>query len=297
MRVASLVLGMGLMARLTHAGNPESGSVVSLQVSAQVGSEAWPLQPEHLELSCDGKSIPPSALRGADSPISVGIVLQPTRYMLWHVADIQAALRAFLGQIRQGDEVFTVKSLEHPTLGVGFTADPGANISSVSLRENMRHFHLYDGMDFALQHLQHVRNSSRALLVIFEADDLSSVVQAKAVRARILSAHIPTYVLSLYHRDIDSSDYLTPTLFELTRMAIDSGGDVWSDLQSTDLPRVVSNGRIRPGYLLDLRPSEECGSARVHTLKLGWPPGVAHRGVALRYQRRLPSLGNSHGGQ
>lgn len=280
------ILGVAVLAGLALAATPEQTGVLSLPVSVQVGAEAWPLEPQHLEVTCDGKPIPPSALRHVDGPVSVGIVLQPSRYMLQHAGDVQAALRSFLGQIHPGDEFFTVNSLERPVLGVGFTSDPGAIVSSVSLPETKRRSHLYDGMDFALRYLENARNPNRALLVIFSDDDVASDIQAKSVKAKILAAHVPTYVVSLYGRN--PNDF-APTLYELTRVAIDSGGDIWDVMRSTTLARVMVNVRIRPDYLLDLRPTQQCGPAEVHALDFHWAPGVAHSGVSLRYQHRLPT--------
>jgi len=287
MKAARSVIGIVLLAGLAAAGTPEQSDHLSLPVAAQAGAEAWPLQAQHLEVTCDGKAIPPTALRRVDGPVSVGIVLQPTKYLLQHVADVQAALRAFLGQIRPGDEVFTVNSLERPALGVGFTSDPGAVVSSVSLPETKRRSHLYDGMDFALRYLENARNPNRALLVIFSSDDVASDIPAKTVKAKILSAHIPTYVVSLYAR---TPDDFAPTQFELTRVAIDSGGDIWEVMRSSKLPSIMAEVRIRPDYLLDLNPAQQCGPAETHALNLQWLPGVAHRGVTLRYQHKLPVL-------
>lgn len=287
MKAAGSIAGMALLAGLAVGGRPEKNDVVSLPVSAQVGAEAWPLQPEHLEVTCDGKSFPATALRRADGPVSVGIVLQPTPYLLQHVAEVQSALRAFLEQMRPGDEAFTVNSLERPVLGVGFTADPGAVVSSVSLPEARRRSHLYDGMEFALRYLENARNANRALLVIFSNDDVASDIPAKTVRAKILSAHIPTYVVSLYGR---TPDDFAPTQFELTRVAIDSGGDIWEVMRPSRLPGIMAEVRIRPDYRLYLNPAQHCGTAEIHELNLKWLPGVAHRGVTLRYQHKLPEL-------
>lgn len=286
MRVTPFILAVAVLARLALAVTPDHAKVVSLPVSAQAGSEAWPLQPGHLEVTCDGKTVVPTSLRRADGAISVGVVLQPTKYLQQHVADVQAALRAFLNQVRPGDELFTVNSLERPALGVGFTSDPGAIVSSVSLPETKRRSHLYDGIDFALQYLENARNPNRALLVVFSGDDVASETQARTVKARILAAHIPTYVVSLYPR---TPDDFAPTLYELTRVAIDSGGDIWEVMRSNALPRVMAGVHIRPGYLLDLRPAEQCGPEEIHALSLHWLPGVAHRGVSLRYQHKLPT--------
>jgi len=285
MKVVRSMLSSAMLAWMVMAGTAEQGAL-SLPVAAQAGRETWPLQPEHLEVTCDGKPIPPTALRRVDGPISVGIVLQPTKYMLQHVADVQAALRTFLGQIRQGDEVFTVNSLEQPALGVGFTSDPGAVVSSVALPETKCRSRLFDGIDFALRYLQNAKNSNRALLVIFASDDVASNIRAKTVKANILAAHVPTYVVSLYARHPDD---FAPTLYELTRVAIDSGGDIWEVLRFGTLPRVMAAVRVRPEYLLELRPAQQCGPAEIHALNLQWRPGVAHRGVYLRYQRKLPT--------
>lgn len=287
MKAVRLLLSLALLAWAGRAGTPGESSDLRLPVSAQAGTEPWPLQPEHLEVTCDGKRISPAALRGTDEPISVGIVLQPTKYLLRHIADVQAALRVFMNQIRPGDELFTVNSLERPALGVGFTSDPGAVVSSVSLPENKRRSHLYDGIDFAVQYLQNARNSNRALLVIFSADDAASDIEAKTLKARILSAHIPTYVVSLYPRVPED---FAPTLYELTRVAIDSGGDIWEVLRTSTLPKVMPEVLVRPGYSLEVRPAEHCGAgSEMHELNLRWVRGVAHRGVLLRYQRKLPA--------
>lgn len=274
MRFASFVVNLLLL-----AGPPDKQTVLSLPVTAQVGAEAWPLQPDHLEATCDGKPLPPSALRRIDAPMSIGLVLQPTRYMQEHIADVQAALRVFLGQIRPGDELFTVNSLERPALGVGFTSDLGAIVSSVALPETKRRPHLYDGMDFALGYLENARNPNRALLVIFARDDAGSDIAAKALKARILSANVPTYVVSLHVRKPD----------ELVEIAVDSGGEIWEVPNSNQLQDVINEVRIRPGYLLDLRPAEQCRPADVHAVSLRWNPGVAHGGVSLHYQHRVPA--------
>ncbi|MBL0158504.1 MAG: hypothetical protein IPP47_15580 [Bryobacterales bacterium] len=287
MRAAGSVVGIALLTGFAVAATPEKSAVLSLPIAAEAGTEAWPLLPQHLEVTCDGKAIPSTALRREDGAVSVGIVLQPTRYMLQHVPEVQAALRAFLTQIRPGDEVFTVNSLERPALGVGFTSDPGAVVSSVSLPETKRRAHLYDGIDFALRYLENARNPNRALLVIFSNDDVASDIPAKTVKAKILSAHIPTYVVSLYSR---TPDDFAPTQYELTRVAIDSGGDIWEVQRFNKLPRVMAGVRVRPDYVLDLNPAQQCGSAEVHALDLRWRPGVAHRGVNLRYQHKLPVL-------
>ena len=274
MRFASFIVKLMLL-----AGPPDKNAVLSLPVTARAGAEVWPLQPEHMEATCDGRPLPPNALRRIDAPISIGLVLQPTTYLHEHIADVQAAIRVFLGQIRPGDELFTVNSLERPALGVGFTSDPGAIVSSVALPDIKRRPHLYQGMDFALGYLENARNLNRALLVILAGDDAGSVTAAEAVKARTLTAHVPTYVVSLHVRKPD----------ELTEIAIDSGGEIWEVPNSNQLPEVMNEVRIRPGYLLDLHPAEQCRPADTHVLMLRCNPGVAHNGVSLHYQHKVPA--------
>lgn len=111
----------------------------------------------------------------------------------------------------------------------------------MSLPETKRRAHLYDGIDFALRYLENARNPNRALLVVFSNDDVASDIDAKTVKAKILSAHIPTYVVSLYSR---TPDDFAPTQYELTRVAIDSGGDIWEVQRFNKLPHVMAGVRL-----------------------------------------------------
>jgi hypothetical protein len=65
---------------------------------------------------------------------------------------------------------------------------------------------------------------------------------------------------------------------------------MWEVLNLNKLPGILASIRIRPDYLLDLNPAQQCGPAELHFLNLRWLHGVAHRGVTLRYQHQLPSL-------
>lgn len=109
MRTAGSVLGIALLTGFAVAATPEKSAVLRLPIAAEAGDEAWPLLPQHLEVTCDGKAIPSTALRREDGAVSVGIVLQPTRYMLQHVSEVQAALRAFLSLYRPRRRGFMVQ--------------------------------------------------------------------------------------------------------------------------------------------------------------------------------------------
>ncbi|MGJ5819892.1 hypothetical protein [Paludibaculum fermentans] len=244
------------------------------------------LKASDVRVSCGRQTVSGAKLKAGGGAISVGIVVQGSKAMQENTGHAQLALRRFLQHARAGDEFFTVNSLDAPILGAGFTSEVNALVSSISVPPGKRHSHLLDGITFALDYLGHARNTNRALIVILANDDVASVIKPKELAARLLSAHIPVYVVNLCPRFADDQ---VPVAFELQKLAQESGGDSWDVSSFAKLGDALARVDVRPQYRLWLSAADSAACAHEQRLKVDWTPGVAHGGVNLRYQRQWPN--------
>ncbi|GEM_PF-6774403 len=247
------------------------------------GGGAPALSAGDLRVSCDGKAGAAVVLKPDREPVSVAIVVQGSRDMARNLVETQRALRSFLRHAQPGDEFFTVKGLEQPALGTGFTSDVDAIVSSIAMPDGTKRPMLFDAVEFALRYLKHARHSDRAVLVLMANEDVASTVKVKAMAPRVLAQHIPVYVASMYRRYAND---LAPTFFEMLRLAEQSGGDMWEVYRFSDLDTTLAGVNFHPQYLLGIPPAL-CSRDQQHALHVDWAGGFAHPGVTLRYQRQL----------
>lgn len=244
------------------------------------------LKASDVRVSCGQQAVPGAKIKSGGGPVSVGIVVQGSKAMQENTGQAQLALRRFLERARPGDEFFTVKSLDVPVLGAGFTAEVNALVSSISVPPGKRRSRLLDAMTFALDYLGHARNTNRALVVIYANDDVGSVIKPKQLADRLLSAHIPVYVVNLCARYADD---LVPVSFELQKLAEESGGDSWNVSSFARLGEALARVDVRPQYKLLVPATAGAACEHEQRLKVDWTPGVEHGGVSLRYQRQWPN--------
>ncbi|WP_321476936.1 hypothetical protein [uncultured Paludibaculum sp.] len=244
------------------------------------------LQRADIRVRCGDADVPGARLKPGGGAVSVGIVFQGSKALLDNTGDAQAALRQFLHSAQRGDEFFTVNSVDAPVLGVGFTAEVNTLVSSISLPPGKRQAHLLDGMAFALQYLGHARNTNRALLVIYANDDAASAIKPGELAARLFSARVPVYVVSLCPRPGEARQALFP---DLQKLAKDSGGDAWGVSSFAKLSDTLARVDVRPQYRLELPFTAHAACAEAKRLSIDWVSGADHGGINLRYQRQWPN--------
>lgn len=226
-----------------------------------------------------------------EAPVSLGILVDHSRsmrYGLQKLADLNAAVAAFLKVANPEDEFFSMSFNTRLQLLTRFTRDRAEILRSLASTQLQGRTALRDGIYLAINRMRKAEHSKRALLVISDGDDTSSHYSEREVTRLVREADVQIYIIRILYRMYGRGS--TRRAFEessppnlLSEVAERTGGRHFRIANINELPYVAAKigVELRNQYALTYVPAnQENKKWRRVEVKLmrieGLPPMRAH---------------------
>jgi VWFA-related protein len=157
------------------------------------------------KLFVDDVEVPISLFRNEDAPVTAGIVLDNSASMFSRRTEVLAAALAFARASNPQDQMFVVHFNDHITFGLPpgrpFTGKISELETALSQFTAKGTTALYDAIEQALSHLATATLTKRALLIISDGGDNSSVARLPDILRRTAASGDLIYAIGIYSDD------------------------------------------------------------------------------------------------
>jgi Ca-activated chloride channel homolog len=193
----------------------------------------------------------------ADSPASVGLLLDSSTSMMRRREAVVAAGQSFARSAHPQDEMFLIQFNEHVQLGLSdgerFTSDPETLERALDRITARGMTALFDAVVAGLEHLDHATRQKKILIVVSDGGDNASRATLDDVLARALRQDAVIYTISIHDPyDADADPRL------LRRLAAATGGEAFFARRVEDVAGIFERiaREIRSGYTLGYIPAD-----------------------------------------
>lgn len=235
---------------------------------------------EAFTVSEDGVPQPIGFFENADSPVTVGLVIDSSGSMQTRRAVIAAGM-AFAHSSHPDDEMFTINFNEKVWPGLPlpqrFTSDR-RELRDALLRSTSRgQTALFDAIRTALTHLESGHQQKKVLVVVSDGGDNASQARFSDVLDAALRMNAVIYAIGLFDQDDRAAN---PRL--LRQLAAATGGEAFFPNKPGEVTRVLERiaRDIRSGYTIGYAPASAT-KAGYRAIKVEVRP-ADHRKVAVR---------------
>jgi Ca-activated chloride channel homolog len=256
--------------------------LLDVSVKAASGEHVSGLTKDDFRVYENGKVQVVSHFANEDTPVTAGLVIDMSGSMRTKHQEVVTAALAFIGASNRGDEIFVVHFSDNVSLGLPagmpFTGDVNQLRAALSRGIPQGRTALNDAVVFSLGHLEQGTRDRRALVLVSDGGDNSSVHRADDVRRRILESRATVYAIGIHDEaELDRNPRL------LRQLARVSGGEAFLGVQLSavnDICLQIARD-IRTRYSVGYVPvrSSEHGSVRKIKVTASTPGG---RRVAVR---------------
>jgi Ca-activated chloride channel homolog len=204
----------------------------------------------------NGRQQPITFFHNEDNPVTVGLVLDCSTSMVRKRPAVIAAGLAFAESSHPADELFTLNFNEQLWLGLPasmpFTSDVEQLRAALQRTTAHGKTALFDGVKFALQHLQKGQRQKKVLILVSDGGDNASTATFDDVLNAARRTDAVIYAISLY--DQYDGDANPDVLRKLTHA---TGGKAYFPHSPDDSTAVLQGiaRDIRSGYTLGYVPT------------------------------------------
>ena len=137
-------------------------------------------------------------LPSADLPISIGVVLDTSNSMQSKIRTAQRAVDRFLSVIHKDDEIFVMTFARSASVIADFTSDRRALTNALLTGVNLTGgTSLYDSLYQALQKVQQGRYQKKAILLVTDGEDTTSLTRFDKALQFIREAEMLVYSIGI----------------------------------------------------------------------------------------------------
>jgi Ca-activated chloride channel family protein len=259
-------------------------------------------------------------LPSADLPISIGVVIDASLSMESKIRTAQRAVDRFLSVIHKDDEIFLMTFAKHSSVIADFTSDrrtlTNALLAGVNLTGGTS---LYDSLYQALQKVQQGRYDKKAILLVTDGEDTTSMARFDKALQYIREADMLVYSIGIkgaptFDMATDPSsadpgrrkpDFTSVDMNVLNRFGEASGGRAWEIAEaafSRNMEAVLDTlaAELRSQYSIGYYPSHPAGDGKWHSVRIRVKnPGYVARGRKEYIDKGATALapGVAQGGQ
>jgi Ca-activated chloride channel homolog len=250
--------------------------LLDVSVKSVTGEHVSGLTKNNFRVYEDGKLQTVSHFASEDVPVTAGLVIDMSGSMRTKRPEVVAAALAFIGASNRSDEVFVVHFSDGVSLGLPasmpFTGDINELRSALSTGTPQGRTALNDAVVFSLRHLEQGRRDRRALVLVSDGGDNSSVHGADDVMRTVLESRATIYTIGIF----DEADRdRNPDL--LRRLARISGGESFLAVELSAVNGICRQiaSDIRTRYTIGYVPirSGEQGALRKIKVTVAIPGG------------------------
>jgi Ca-activated chloride channel family protein len=217
----------------------------------------------------DGRPQKIEVFQGRDVPAAVGLVVDNSGSMRGKREQVIAASVAFAQSSNPADEMFVVNFNEEVSMGLPagteFTGDPEQLRAALARSAPAGQTALYDAVTRALDHLQKARLGRKALIVVSDGGDNSSLLDFRQMLQKAQQSNATIYTIAL----INSEDRdQNPSV--LKRLAKETGGDFSRPSQAAEVLEICRRiaADLRNQYVVGYVPSNTNRDGSYRSIKV-----------------------------
>jgi Ca-activated chloride channel homolog len=260
--------GFPALAARTFAQEPAFRSastelvVLPVVVTDRQGRYVSDLATEKFAVFDNGRRVPIQFFTNADTPVTIGLVVDASGSMRAKIGEVVAATLAFAKSSNPDDELFAVRFNDDVRSAVSDTpfllaSDLSRLESAMTSLRPEGQTALYDGIMTALDHLTSGSRARKVLVVISDGGDNASAARLDDVLKRARGSNAAIYTIGIYDdTDIDRNPRVLKELAQTT------GGERYRPRSPGDLLRVCNRiaREIRSGYTIGYVPPDHDGA-------------------------------------
>ena len=237
-------------------------------------------------------------LPSADLPISIGVVLDVSKSMESKIRTAQRAIDRFLSMIHEDDEIFLMTFALRASVVADFTSDRktlrnalmGVNLSGGTA--------LYDSLYQGLQKVQQGRYDKKAVLLVTDGEDVSSLTRFDKALQYIREADMLVYSIGIKgapvfelgaeppsgNSPLSGFNNTTVNMKVLNQFGEASGGRAWEISEAAfgkNMDAVLDTiaAELRSQYSVGYYPSHPAKDGKWHSVRIRMKnPGLVARG-------------------
>jgi len=256
--------------------------LVPVTVSDQRGRPVMDLPVEAFHLHEGNVEQKIVSLFREEGPISVGFVFDASSSMKKRMDRSMAAIEQFLKSGSEGDEFFLIRFSDRVSIVQGFTSDPDAILSGLSMVQPDGWTALLDAIYLGVQQMKSAKHSRKALFILSDGADNSSRYTESEVANRIRESDVRVYAVGLFER-----------FRFLEKLAVETGGKAYLARKMKDLPETVErlSNELRNQYVLGYYPSNSDKDGKYRSVRVAVtpPPPLKSLNVGWRHGYYAPS--------
>lgn len=236
--VASLLACAVTIASTSHRPQPLTSSqlpvsseqrvTLNVTVTDKVGWFVAGLQGKDFEVSVDKKPAQIVSVDYADDPVSIGLVFDLSGSIAGSseskaaktLVVLRESLKQFVGSGHQENQYFLVAFNKKSQLLSDWTSEYASLVERFSGLDVYGHTAMYDAVHFAVNKLEEGRHAKRAIILVSDGQDNSSLYTFRKVRDSLRERNVLLYAIDL------------PTKYDASSMGAE-GRDILDDLTAT----------------------------------------------------------------
>lgn len=287
--------------QLATTKNPEP-IVLNVTVTGKNGGFVTGLEPNAFEVSIDKKPAQIVSLSDADSPASVGILLDSSGSMTGgsqkkatkNFSVVRDALQHFLDSSNKSNDYFLMGFNEKTELLADWTSDTGTIIDKFNGFYIYGDTALYDACYVAVDKLQGGQHAKRALILISDGLDSFSRYSFNELRDSLRGTNVVLYSIYFPNGRLGGTIGM-PSSGVLEKLSSLSGGKFLSNedgaplkLKNVNAAFEIIATELRNQYTLCIIPNEPLASKKWHKIKVkvNLPPNVKNQVKGLEIRTR-----------
>jgi Ca-activated chloride channel family protein len=243
--------------------------LVDVSVRSSHGEYVTDLPKDAFRVSVEGREQVISQFEMADSPVTIGLIVDSSGSMRYKRPEVVTAGLAFAKESNSQDEFFVVNFNNTVTPGLPktlpFTDDIGELHKALFMGQPVGQTALYDAIAYGLKRLESGHLEKRTLIVVSDGGDNVSELKQADILNLILQSRATVYTVGLL--DPEDRD-LRPRV--LKKFASLSGGEYFQPETLQDVVKVFGkiSKDIRSRYTLGFSPDVGSSDRQVHSIKV-----------------------------
>jgi len=215
------------------------------------------------------------SLHREEGPISVGFIFDASSSMKKRMDRSIAAIEQFLKSGAKGDEFFLIRFSDRVSLVQGFTTDPDAILSGLSMVQPNGWTSLFDAIYLGVQQMKSAKHARRALFILSDGADNNSRYTESEVANRVRESDVRIYAIGLFER-----------FHFLEKLAAETGGTAYLARKLQDLPETVErlSNELRNQYVLGYCPSNPNNDGKYRKVRVTVTPPTPLKFLNVRWR-------------
>ena len=270
--------------------------LIPVTVTDHTGKTVSGLEKQHFSVFEDSARQDIVHFVSEDAPASIGIVFDTSGSMRSKMSKAREAVNRLLDGANPDDEFFFVKFNTEARLTVSLTHATDDIRRQVDMLRANGTTALLDGVRLAIGEMEHAHNSRKALVIISDGEDNSSLWTVPELKRAVREREIVIYSIGIPGMPGEGSDCIPGRQCGaalLKEISNQTGGHLFVVRQVAELPAVMATiGEwLRHQYVLGYVPSraEKDGTYRRVAVKLERPKGFPKMNVVWRQGYYAPT--------